>query len=174
VSRLCDAQIANHPIELDRIYRKNEMKPTVREMKSTSEIINVTRTLPILDAEIPRLISTRHRFVHDITGKNLNWYWNSWYFGNNYIDLAIGGVEKAGNGYTVVLNNIGGMPTPVDLEAHYGDGSNETIHETAAIWAPNQRRATVTISTSKTLQSLGLNGGIWVDADSTNNRWTQR
>jgi hypothetical protein len=112
--------------------------------------------------------------VNDITGQNLNWYWNSWYFSNNYIDLAIGSVEKTGNGYSVVLNNIGGMPVPVDLEAHYGDGSNEVVHETAAIWAPNQRRATVTISTSKTLQSLGLNGGIWVDADSTNNRWTQK
>jgi len=112
--------------------------------------------------------------VNDITGQNLNWYWNSWYFSNNYIDLAIGGVEKAGNGYTVALNNIGGMPTPVDLEAHYEDGSNEVIHETAAIWAADQRRATVTISTNKSLQSLNLNGGIWVDADSTNNRWTQK
>jgi hypothetical protein len=112
--------------------------------------------------------------VNDITGQNLNWYWNSWYFSNNYIDLAIGGVEKAGNGYSVVLNNIGGMPVPVDLEAHYGDGSNEVVHETAAIWAADQRRATVTISTNKSLQSLNLNGGIWVDADSTNNRWTQR
>ena len=112
--------------------------------------------------------------VNDITGQNLNWYWNSWYFSNNYIDLGIGGVEKAGNGYTVVLNNIGGMPVPVDLEAHYGDGSNEVVHETAAIWAADQRRATVTIPTSKNLQSLNLNGGIWVDADSTNNRWTQR
>jgi hypothetical protein len=112
--------------------------------------------------------------VNDITGQNLNWYWNSWYFSNNYIDLAIGGVEKTGNGYSVVLNNIGGMPTPVDLVAHYGDGSNETIHETPAIWATDQRRATVTISTGKSLQSLGLNSGIWVDADSTNNRWTQR
>jgi hypothetical protein len=112
--------------------------------------------------------------VNDITGQNLNWYWNSWYFSNSYIDLAIGGVEKTGNGYSVVLSNIGGMPVPVDLEAHYGDGSNEVVHETAAIWAPDQKRATVTISTSKTLQSLGLNSGIWVDADSTNNRWTQR
>jgi len=112
--------------------------------------------------------------VNDITGQNLNWYWNSWYFSNNYIDLGIGGVEKAGNGYTVVLNNIGGMPVPVDLEAHYGDGSNEVVHETAAIWAADQRRATVTIPTGKSLQSLNLNGGIWVDADSTNNRWTQR
>jgi len=112
--------------------------------------------------------------VNDITGQNLNWYWNSWYFSNNYIDLAIGGVEKTGNGYSVVLSNIGGMPVPVDLEAHYGDGSNEVIHETPAIWAADQRRATVAIPTGKSLQSLNLNGGIWVDADSTNKRWTQR
>jgi hypothetical protein len=112
--------------------------------------------------------------VNDVTGQNLNWFWNSWYFSNNYIDLAVGGVEKTGNGYTVVVNNIGGMPAPVDLEAHYADGTNEVIHETPAIWAADQKRATVTISTNKSLQSLALNGGIWMDADSTNNRWTQR
>ena len=112
--------------------------------------------------------------MNDITGQNLNWFWNSWYFSNNYIDLAVGGVEKTGNGYTVVVNNIGGMPAPVDLEAHYADGSNEVIHETSAIWATDPKRATVTISTGKSLKSLVLNGGIWMDADSTNNRWTQR
>jgi len=111
--------------------------------------------------------------VNDVTSQNLNWFWNSWYFSNNYIDLAVGGVEKTGNGYTVVVNNIGGMPAPVDLEAHYGDGTSEVLHETPAIWAADQRRATVSISTSKSLQSLLLNGGIWMDADSTNNRWSQ-
>ncbi|HEX9249049.1 MAG TPA: M1 family metallopeptidase [Gemmatimonadaceae bacterium] len=111
--------------------------------------------------------------VNDVTGQNLNWYWNSWYFSNNYIDLAVGGVEKTGSGYTVVVNNIGGMPAPVDIEAHYADGTSEVIHETPAIWAADERRATVAISTSKSLQSLLLKGGIWMDADSTNNRWSQ-
>ena len=112
--------------------------------------------------------------VNDVTGQNLNWFWNSWYFSNGYIDLAVGGVEKTGNGYTVVIDNIGGMTTPVDLEARFGDGTSEVIHETPAIWAADQRRAIVTISTKKSLQSLALNGGIWMDADSTNNRWSQR
>ena len=98
----------------------------------------------------------------------------AWYFGNNYIDLAVGDVEKTGNGYTVVVNNIGGMPAPVDLEAHYGDGTSEVIHETPAIWAADQKRATVTISTGKSLHSLMLNGGIWMDTDSTNNRWSRK
>jgi len=63
------------------------------------------------------------------------------------------------------------MPAPVDLEAHYGDGSSESIHETSAIWEVNPRRATVALPTGKSLQSLLLNGRIWMDADSTNNRW---
>jgi hypothetical protein len=112
--------------------------------------------------------------VNDVTALNLNWFWNSWFFSNNYIDLAVGGVEKTGNGYTIVVNNIGGMPAPVDFEVHYGDGTSEVIHETPAIWAADQKRATVTIATGKSLQSLLLNGGIWMDADSTNNRWAQR
>ncbi|MEO8910852.1 MAG: M1 family metallopeptidase [Gemmatimonadaceae bacterium] len=111
---------------------------------------------------------------NDVTGRNLNWFFNSWYFTNNYIDLAINGVTKTGSGYSVVLDNIGGMPAPVDLVASYADGSGGTVHETPSIWAADQRRITVSIATSKTLQSLTLNGGIWMDADSTNNKWVQR
>ena len=112
--------------------------------------------------------------VNNVTGQNLNWFWNNWYFSNNYIDFGITSVTKTGGGYSVSIDNIGGMAAPVDLEAKYGDGSSQVIHETSAIWAANQRRATVTIATGKSLQSIGLNGGIWMDADSTNNRWTQR
>jgi hypothetical protein len=112
--------------------------------------------------------------VNDVTGQNLNWFWNSWFFSNGYIDLGVSGVTKTGSGYSISIDNIGGMPAPVDLEAHYGDGSSTVIHETPAIWAADQRRATVAIATNKSLRSLVLNGGIWMDADSTNNRWTQR
>jgi len=111
--------------------------------------------------------------VNNVTGQNLNWFWNSWFFSNNYIDFALRGVTKTDNGYTVVIENVGGMPAPLDLEAHYGDGTTDVIHETPAIWHADPRRASVAIATHKSLQSLLVNGGIWVDADSTNNRWSQ-
>jgi aminopeptidase N len=111
---------------------------------------------------------------NDVTGRNLNWFWNAWYFSNNYIDLAVNSVTKAGNGYAVVLDNIGGMPAPVDLQASYADGTSETFHETPAIWGADQKRATVSIATGKTLKALTLNGGIWMDADTSNNSWGQK
>jgi aminopeptidase N len=112
--------------------------------------------------------------VNNVTGRNLNWFWNAWYFSNNYIDFAIAGVTKTGSGYSVTLDNIGGMPAPVDIEAKFADGSSEVFHETAAIWQANPRAVTVPIATSKSVQSVTLNGGIWVDADTTNNRWNQK
>lgn len=106
---------------------------------------------------------------NDISGKKLNWFWRNWYFSNGYIDMAVAGVAKTGSGYSVSIDNIGGMAAPVDLVLHYRDGSTDTIHQTPAIWEADQQKATVAIATRKTLQSLALDGGIYVDADSTNN-----
>jgi hypothetical protein len=112
--------------------------------------------------------------VNDITGRNLNWFWNNWYFSNNYIDLAVRGVTKSAGGYSVALENIGGMAAPVDLLVRYTDGTTGAIHQTPAIWEANQKRATVPITTRKVVQSVQLEGGIWMDADTTNNRLAPR
>jgi len=111
--------------------------------------------------------------VNNVTGRSLDWFWNGWFFGNGYIDLGVGGVSQRGNGYTVTINNVGGMPAPVDLQLGFADGTTQAVHETAAIWATNPRRATVMVSSDKPVQSITLRTGIWVDADSTNNRWTR-
>jgi len=112
--------------------------------------------------------------INDVTGRNLNWFWNVWYFSNGYIDLAISGVTHSSGGYSVTIDNIGGIPAPVDLEAHYADGTSDVIHETPAIWEANLRRATISLPTRKLLNALVLNTGIWLDADSTNNRWSPK
>jgi len=111
---------------------------------------------------------------NNVTGQNLNWFWNGWFFSNGYIDLAIAGADKTGDGYTVRVNNVGGMPAPFDVAATYSDGTTQTVHQTAAVWSANPKSAAVPIATNKALQSLKLETGIWVDADSTTNTWTRK
>ena len=72
--------------------------------------------------------------VNDISGRNLDWFWQNWYFSNNYIDLAVAEITKSRTGYTVAIDNVGGMAAPVDLSLTFSDGSTQTIHETPAIW----------------------------------------
>ena len=108
---------------------------------------------------------------NDVSGQDLNWFWRSWFFSNAYIDLAVANVAKVRGGYSVAIDNIGGMVAPVDLVVHYVDGSTETVHETPRLWEANQQRATTMVRTKKTIQSVELTGGIWMDADLSNNRW---
>lgn len=112
--------------------------------------------------------------VNDVAGRNLNWFWSSWYFDHSYIDLAISGAKKSATGYSVSLENIGGMPAPVNLKVAYRDGSSEVVHETSAIWAADPHKATVPVAGKKAIRSIELDGGIWMDADRSNNTWTAK
>jgi len=109
--------------------------------------------------------------MNNVSGRNLNWFWNDWYFSNHYIDFGIASATRSGDGYGVALENIGGMPAPVDIVATFADGSTQRVHESPAIWQANLARATVRIVTHKQLSTLALDHKIWLDADTTNDSW---
>lgn len=108
------------------------------------------------------------------SGKDLSWFFNNWFFSNGYIDLAVQDVSPSSGGYTLAIKNIGGFDAPVDVVMAYDDSTTETLHQTPEIWHHDQKIATVTISTKKKLTSLNLNGGIFMDADETNNKWQSK
>lgn len=112
--------------------------------------------------------------INDVTGKNLNWFWNSWYFSNDYIDLAVKGVKAGPGGTTVTVGNIGGMPAPFDLLVKYADGTQDSLHETSALWERSPASASVALKSRKKVSSVAVLNGIWVDADTTNNTWTAK
>lgn len=105
----------------------------------------------------------------NVSGKDLNWFWNNWYFSNSYIDFAVKDVAKAKGGYKVTIDNIGGFFAPSDLKISYSDGSTDTQHLSPETWHANPSQATVTIATKKKVSSVTLDGGIWMDADESNN-----
>jgi hypothetical protein len=111
---------------------------------------------------------------NNIAGKDLNWFWNNWFFSPYYIDLSVKEVTKSKSSYNVVIDNIGGMAAPVNILATYADGSTENFHQTPAIWQANQKQAKVTLTTKKEIKSLKLDGNIWMDGDESNNIWQKK
>ncbi len=106
------------------------------------------------------------------SGQNLNWFFNNWFFTNSYIDLSVNGVKKVSTGYAVDIKNLGGFAVPFDIIVKYTDGTSETKHQTPAIWAANQKQTTLNISTGKTVGSVTLDGGIFMDATVADNTFT--
>ncbi|WP_461131445.1 M1 family metallopeptidase [Spirosoma aerophilum] len=108
---------------------------------------------------------------NNASGKDLNWFWNNWFFSTNYIDFAIQKVVTTPTLSTVTIQNIGGYVAPMDVVVKFTDGTSQTVHQTPAIWQANQRLAVVKIPTKKKVESISLQGGIFMDADERNNTW---
>lgn len=108
------------------------------------------------------------------SGKNLNWFFNSWFFTNGYIDLVLTNVAKASSGYAVSVKNVGGLVVPFDVKVTYTDGTTESFHQTPAVWEANQQQITVNIKGGKDIKSVTLDGGIWVDYTPADNTWTSK
>ena len=110
--------------------------------------------------------------VNDVARQDLNWFFRSWFFESAHIDLRLVSANRSGDSHSLVIENVGGMPVPVDVVIRYRDGTFEMRHLTPAIWSRNQRRATVAVKAARGVQSISLDGGIWMDADTTNNTVT--
>ncbi|NOT75552.1 MAG: M1 family metallopeptidase [Cyclobacteriaceae bacterium] len=108
---------------------------------------------------------------NNVSGKDLNWFWSNWYFSNDYIDLSIQSVTSSSKEITITISNIGGYPAPVNVLLTYDDGSKEILHQTPGIWMTNPKQSVVKVSTKKKVQSVILDGEIFMDANKKNNEW---
>ncbi|MFL6375036.1 MAG: M1 family metallopeptidase [Pyrinomonadaceae bacterium] len=106
-----------------------------------------------------------------ISGKDMNWFFKNWFFDNGYIDIAVTGVAQTDGGYNVGIKNVGGKAAPTNVIVTYTDGTTETLHQTAGIWQANQSNTSVKVPTSKTVKSVTLDGGIYMDANPADDKW---
>ncbi|MDP9079849.1 MAG: M1 family metallopeptidase [Bacteroidota bacterium] len=112
--------------------------------------------------------------INSGAGRDLNWFFENWFYTNYYIDLGIKSVTKIGAGYKIVIDNIGGFAVPFDVRLTYSDGTTGVIHQTPAIWQSNQKQATLNLKNKQTITSIVIDGGIFMDADVSNNKWESK
>jgi len=101
------------------------------------------------------------------TGKNLNWFFNNWFFTNNYLDIAVKGISA--DKKMITVENIGGFAIPFDVVITYADKSKVVLHQTPAIWEKNQKTAKIILKSTKKILQIQLDGGIFMDATPENN-----
>jgi hypothetical protein len=104
------------------------------------------------------------------SGKNLNWFFNNWFYTNNYIDLKIAGASQMNDLLTINIDNTGGFAIPFDTEISYEDGTTEKLHFSPSVWEKDQRQAMLTIPITKKVKSVNIDGGIFMDYTPENNK----
>jgi hypothetical protein len=109
---------------------------------------------------------TPYDFIYtfeDVTGEDLSWLWNPWFFEYGYADVRIKGVDDG----VVTVMNSGNRPVPLVFEMEYEDGTDATVEAKADVWKESDSYS-LEIPRSDELATLSVNGSI-VDFTTLNN-----
>ncbi len=71
---------------------------------------------------------------NNASGKDLNWFWQRWFFGLEYPDLAIKNVKSYGKDTKITIKNKGGLPLPVYVTITSLSGDKSIQKFTAEKW----------------------------------------
>jgi hypothetical protein len=94
--------------------------------------------------------------MNEGSGKNLNWFWQKWFFDDGIPDLAITSVKNAGSKYTVVITAKGSKPVPINLKVYYKDESYQLIHRSIAVWEKGATSVTITFTAARPVDRFWL------------------
>jgi aminopeptidase N len=111
---------------------------------------------------------------NNLSGQNLDWFWQPWFAEWGYPDVAVARVERTLglDSETIVVEKRGNLPIPVHLEITYTDGSKQTVHHTAAVWRSGNTDLRVFTQPNKTVKMVQLGNSKTIpDSDKSNDVW---
>jgi len=89
-------------------------------------------------------------------GRNLNWFWQRWFFDGGYPDLAIANVAQQGTQYTITIEAKGSKPVPIDLTLTLTNNSVQKVHRHVGVWEAGDKTVEIKVTTAKPLKRLVL------------------
>ncbi|RBL91018.1 M1 family metallopeptidase [Chitinophaga flava] len=95
------------------------------------------------------------------SGKNLNWFWQSWFFDNGYPDLAIEKVTHKGQNWDISILSKGTKPVPVDVTVYFDDNTTLKLHKSIAVWEKGNKTVGLSFTSPKKIKKVTL-GSTWV------------
>jgi hypothetical protein len=108
--------------------------------------------------------------INNASRQNLNWFWQRWFFGWEYPDLALKKAEVSGKNMKVVVENKGGLPLPVYLTFISNKGKKSVVKYTAAVWQKGDKEKTFIIPKPfSTISKVELGNEFIPDKYSENN-----
>jgi len=102
-------------------------------------------------------------------GRNLNWFWQRWFFDSGYPDLAIAQVTQQGNQYTITIEAKGSKPVPVDLTLTLADNTVQKIHRNVGVWEAGNKTVQINVSPAKRIKRLVLGSTYVPDKNKADN-----
>ena len=83
------------------------------------------------------------RTVENVSGEDLSWFWNAFFYGTDVLDIAVDGVNmRQTAGQTLVeihLRRVTSIPFPVTMRLKFNDASTLDVKVPVQVWARSDR-----------------------------------
>lgn len=109
----------------------------------------------------------------DVSGRDLDWFWRTWYFETWLMDQGIGAVTAGADGTTIVVEDHGNAPMPACLTVTLADGTTVKREVPVESWLSGSRTATTRVAGRAVRVEIDAEN-VFPDADRENNVWTAR
>lgn len=104
-------------------------------------------------------------------GKNLNWFWNSWYLIKSIPDLKIGKVAYKWLDYKIEIMSPGNAVMPIHLTVFYENGSQAKIIRNVGIWENGMGPVYISFKAKRKVTKIILGETLDADIDPSDNVW---
>jgi hypothetical protein len=110
--------------------------------------------------------------MSDVAGRNLSWFWTTWFYEPWPLDQAIASVEPQGDSTAIVIEDRGIAPMPVRLAVTRADGSVQRLDVPVDVWLVGARRHVVRVASSPSVVQVQIDpDGLFPDMDRDNQVW---
>lgn len=108
---------------------------------------------------------------NEVSGENLEWVWQPWFFDKGYPDLSIDAISEQPGKTNFIIKNLGTLPVPVEVTVKYLDGSEKVFSEKMDIWKDGRKQVFFSDDSGKEIKSVILGSDVIPDINSVNNSY---
>jgi hypothetical protein len=116
--------------------------------------------------------------VEDVAGRDLDWFWDEWFYQTWTLDVAVDEVTQTSPGgarptsAAVTLRNGGRAVMPLTLRLTLDDGSTRDVRVPETVWRGGPRHTVRVDSLTARVRSVEVDPGlVLLDTDRGNNVW---
>jgi hypothetical protein len=115
------------------------------------------------------------RTIENVSGQDLGWYWRSFFYGTDLLDIGIDNVlmrQQEGQNFAAVsLRRHSSVPFPVKMRLRFADSSTQDLSLPVEIWSRSDRYDAVIPVKGQVVGVRLWPEGVVPDWNSTNDAW---
>jgi hypothetical protein len=107
-----------------------------------------------------------------VSGRDLGWFWTTWFYQPWFLDQAIASVEPQGDSTAITIVDQGLAPMPVLVAVTRADGTVQRVDVPVDVWLGGARRYVLRVSASPSVAKVEIDPeGLFPDVNRDNQIW---